>query len=67
MCRQWLQFGEARCHHYTTNELVLQISLLRLPSSLTSPFDLSPLLLLPLPPMGSLIYAMSALIMKNDI
>ena len=67
MCWKCLRFGEACCHHYTTNELVLQISLLRLPSSLTSHFDLSPLLLLPLPPMDSLIYAMSGLIMNNDL
>ena len=50
----------------STSGFLLQISLLCLPSSLTSPFHLSILLLL-LPPMGSLIYALSALITKNDL
>ena len=51
----------------STSGFLLQISLLCLPSSLTSPFDLSPLLLLLLPPVGSLIYAVSTLITKNDL
>ena len=64
LCWQWLRFGEAHCHHYPTSGMLLQISLLHLPSSLASPFDLSPLLL---PPMGSLICALSALETKNDL
>ena len=68
LCLQWLRFREARSHNYSTSGFLLQISLLCLPSSLTSPFCLSLLLLLLLlPPMGSLIYALSALIMKNDL
>ena len=51
----------------STSGFLLQISLLCLPSSLTSPFYLSLLLLLLLPPVGSLIYALSTLIMKNDL
>ena len=51
----------------STSGFLLQISLLCLSSSLTSPFYLSLLLLLLLPPMGSLIYALSALITKNDL
>ena len=52
----------------STSGFLLQISLLCIPSSLTSPFYLSLLLLLLLPPpMGSLIYALSALITKNDL
>ena len=60
-------FREAHSHHYSTSGFLLQILLLHLPSSLTSPFDLSPLLLLLLPPVGSLIYALSALITKNAL
>ena len=70
LCIQWIRFREACSHHYSTSGFLLQISLLHLPSSLTSPFDLSPLLLLLLlllPPMGSLIYALSTLITKNDL
>ena len=47
----------------STSGFLLQISLLCLPSSLTSHFYLSLLL----PPMGSVIYALSALITKNDL
>ena len=65
LCLQWLQFIEACSHHYSTSGFLLQITLLRIPSSLTSPFDLSPLLFLLLPPVGSLICALSTLITKN--
>ena len=51
----------------STSGFLLQILLLCLPSSLTSPFYLCLLLLLLLPPMGSLIYALSAFITKNDL
>ena len=69
LCLQWLRFREARSHHYSTSGFLLQISLLCLPSSVTSPFNLSPLLLLLLllRLMGSLIYVLSALIPKNEL